>query len=67
MRTIYTNSLIDKDTEACLWDSAIFVIDTCALPDFYYMTKENQKINADILKSDFLYRVFICCVSGKWV
>lgn len=51
MRTIYTKSLIDKDTEACLWDSAIFVFDTCALLDFYYMTKENQEIIADILKT----------------
>ena len=51
MRTIYTKSLIDKETEACLWNSAIFVFDTCALLDFYYMTKENQAIVADILKS----------------
>lgn len=51
MRTIYTKSLIDKDTETCLWDSAIFVFDTCALLDFYYMTKENQEIIADILKT----------------
>ena len=53
MRTIYTNSLIDKDTEACLWNSAIFVFDTCALLDFYYMTKETQEIIADMLKSLF--------------
>ena len=46
MRTIYTKSLIDKDTEASLWDSAIFVFDTCALLDFYYMTKETQEIIA---------------------
>ena len=51
MRTIYSNSLIDKDTEAYLWDSAIIVFDTCALLDFYYMTKENQEIIADILKT----------------
>ncbi len=51
MRTIYTISSIDKDSEAYLWKSAILVFDTCALLDFYYMTKENQKIIADILKS----------------
>lgn len=51
MRTIYSKSLIDKDTEAYLWDSAIIVFDTCALLDFYYMTKENQEIIADILKT----------------
>lgn len=51
MRNIYTMSLIDKDTEANLWESAILVFDTCALLDFYYMTKENQEIIADILKS----------------
>lgn len=51
MRTIYTISSIDKDSEAYLWKSAILVFDTCALLDFYYMTKENQKIIADILKT----------------
>lgn len=51
MRTIYTKSLIDNDTEAYLWGSAIFVFDTCALLDLYYMTKETQEIIADILKS----------------
>lgn len=51
MRTIYSKSLIDKDTETYLWDSAIIVFDTCALLDFYYMTKENQEIIADILKT----------------
>lgn len=51
MRNIYTKSSIDKDFEAHLWKSAILVFDTCALLDFYYMTKETQEIIADILKS----------------
>lgn len=50
MRTIYTTSSIDKDTEQRLWDAAIIVFDTNALLDFYYMTKESQEIMADILK-----------------
>lgn len=51
MRTIYTTSSIDKETEQKLWESAIIVFDTNALLDFYYMTKESQEIMADILKS----------------
>lgn len=51
MRTIYTTSSIDKKTEQKLWESAIIVFDTNALLDFYYMTRENQEIIADILKS----------------
>ena len=49
MRTIYTPSVIDKETEMKLWDSALIVFDTCALLDFYYMTPDNQMIMSDIL------------------
>lgn len=49
MRTIYTPSIIDKTTENQLWDSGIFIFDTCALLDFYYMIPEYQEIMADIL------------------
>ena len=51
MRTIYTTSTIDMNTEQQLWNSAIIVFDTNALLDFYYMTKQSQEIMADILKS----------------
>ena len=50
MRTIYSLSKIDKKTEDQLWESAIFIFDTCALLDFYYMTPEYQSIMADILE-----------------
>lgn len=49
VRTIYTPSLIDKNTEEQLWETATIVFDTSALLDFYYMTKDNQDIIADIL------------------
>lgn len=57
MRTIYTPSVIDKDTEKKLWDSALIVFDTCALLDFYYMTPDNQVIMSDILSylSDIIW------------
>jgi len=50
MRTIYTPATIDKETEYQLWESGIIVFDTCALLDFYYMTREYQEIMADILE-----------------
>lgn len=51
MRTIYTPSTIDKETEDRLWESGIIVFDTCAILDFYYMIPEYQSIMADILES----------------
>lgn len=51
MRTLYSTSTIDMNTEQQLWNSAIIVFDTNALLDFYYMTKESQEIMADVLKS----------------
>lgn len=49
MRTIYTKSVIDQDTENELWKSAHIVFDTCALLDFYYLTPTHQKIMSEIL------------------
>ena len=51
MRTIYTPSTIDKETEDRLWEFGIIVFDTCAILDFYYMIPEYQSIMADILES----------------
>ena len=67
MRTIYTISSIDKDSEAYLWESAILFFDTCALLDFYYMTKENQEIIADILRSlsTRIWLPAMCTMSSK--
>lgn len=50
-KTIYTPSVIDKEMAEQLWKTATIVFDTSALLDFYYMTKDNQNIIADILTS----------------
>lgn len=57
MRTIYDKSVIDEATEERLWREGIIVFDTCALLDFYNMTREYQEIMADILKymSDIIW------------
>lgn len=51
MRSIYTKSTIEKETNANLWKSTKLFFYICALLDFYYMTKETQEIIADIFKS----------------
>lgn len=50
MRAIYSPSVIEKAIENKLWEFGIVIFDTCAILDFYYMTREYQWIMADIFK-----------------
>lgn len=49
MRTIYTPSNITKEQEDELMRNGLIIFDTCGLLDFYYLTKDYQKIMCDIL------------------
>ena len=59
MRTIYTKSLIDKDTEASLWDSAIFVFESSAI--FEVVSETDFSISEKLEILLFLNSVINCC------